>query len=360
MEPHHKNRSRAQEVVVVACFELDQPELAVGFATQIADWRRASAFADYAWVVARRGDTKSATHYLQLAEEFLANQRKDESAQEWRSDLIALKLSRAWHALGDSERATSAAKGIDLSSAHAVDASWAETTASRADAIDCAQASTEVAQIDAGWAGMSLGQQATALRLLTRLHERCYADAKLRAAIEERPAQRFATLAPGLRLSALASMARVHVAHGNVPGAKSLLTTMRDIVDGHRWQPTDRLPTLATLIELTAASGEPERARQDLEQALASYHTEREAIVNIDRAEALRPLALAAFALGDTERGAALLEQVFEEALINPNSRPRCDDLVDTLVAMAKRRIAPTPTQWTRIREIVAGLGLPW
>jgi hypothetical protein len=64
--------------------------------------------------------------------------------------------------------------------------------------------------------------------------------------------------------------------------------------------------------------------------------------------------------MGDVALAEGLLAQAIEEGMENPNSRPRCDDLVDTLVALAKRRIEPSAAIWTRIREIVAGLGDPW
>ena len=62
----------------------------------------------------------------------------------------------------------------------------------------------------------------------------------------------------------------------------------------------------------------------------------------------------------EPDLGHDLLAQVIEEGMENPNSRPRCDDLVETLVAMAKAGIEPRPALTQRIREIVAGLGEPW
>src|SRR5688572_3908879 len=40
VEPHFKERCRAQEAVVVACLELQQPLGARGYAEKIANWRR--------------------------------------------------------------------------------------------------------------------------------------------------------------------------------------------------------------------------------------------------------------------------------------------------------------------------------
>lgn len=360
LEPHGKNRSRAQQVVVVACFELGALDLAVTLASDIRDWRRALGYADFAWEMAKRGERSRAEQYLGMAAGVVEAERKNEAAQEWRGDLIALKMSRAWRELGELDKAQQVTAGIDVSSSHAVDTDWASTVAARAKLIPADGAASELSEIDKGFPSMSLGQQAAALALIAALHERFFADTALRAACEERPAVRFNKMAPTLRLDTLSTMVRTSCGRGELAAAQRLLGTMRNIVEGHRWRPEDLVPWRATLVELTFLAGLPDQARSDLETALVAYHRERDGIVNIYRAETLRPLALAKFVVGDASSGQALLAQVLEEAIENPNSRPRCDDLVDTLVAMARRAIAPTAELQRRIDELVAGLGEPW
>jgi hypothetical protein len=102
------------------------------------------------------------------------------------------------------------------------------------------------------------------------------------------------------------------------------------------------------------------RARAELEAALRSWHEERDAIVDIYRAGTLRPLAFACYTIGDPEQAEQLLALALEEGQVNPNSRPRCDDLVATCVALATRGIDPAPATWERLREIRRGLGNPW
>lgn len=359
-EPHGKNRSRAQEQVVVACFELGQPDLAVAYGTRITDWRRGCAYADYAWSLARRGETSRALEYVGLANGVAAAEKEDATAQEWRRDLIAWKVARVHTALGDAAAAAEATAGIDPASTHAVDGGWAATAADRVACATADAAAAEFAAIDAGFAAMSLGQQNVAMTTLARLHEQFFAERELREACEQRIAVTWAKTMPALRLAALAQMVRTNRAHGETAAAKSLLATMRGIVESHRWRPEDRLPQVAQLIELACEVGENDRARADAEAALAAYHQERETIVDIYRAETLRPLALAWFALGEPDRGQELLALVLEEGMENPNSRPRCDDLVDTCTALAKRGIEPSAALWARLREIQRGLGNPW
>lgn len=358
--PHKKNRGRAQEVVVAACFELGQPELAKGFGEGIVDWRRGVALADYAWYQAKHGVRDGLEPVLAAAAKVVDEERNDPNAQQWRSDLLALKIARAWAALGDSERAAKASRGIDPTSANAVDEQWASAVAERADMIPADQAGAELAKLDATFADMSLGQQASAGALVVRLHERCFADAALRAEFEKRPVVLWHKLVPQVRFDLVARMLRTNLAHGEKARAAELLAVVRDGVTSHQWRAEDELPWRARLCELTFAVGDAERAKADAVLAIGRYHELRDGIVNIYRARTLRPLMLAQFRLGDRAGAADLLALVLEEGMENPNSRPRCDDLVDTCVALAVAGCEPSAQALARIREIAQGLGEPW
>lgn len=360
LQPHGKNRSRAQEVAVVAAFELGAPEFAVALGAKIADWRRGCAYADFAWAMAKRGDAARAREYVKLAEGVVRDERDDPGAQEWRGDLIQLKVARALSALGDVEAAAKASGAIDQASTHAVDATWNSTASERVATMTAERAPAEFAALDQGFATMSLGQQASTMALVARMHEKFFADAALRRACEERVAVTWDKTMPSLRLDALAQMVRSCHAKADAARAAELLATMRAIVEGHRWRSEDRMPQVARLVELANELGQSDRARADAEAALKAYQSERDGIVDIYRAETLRPLALAWFVLGDRERGEDLFALAVEEGMENPNSRPRCDDLVDACVDLARRGIDPSPKTWARLREVQQGLGEPW
>jgi len=358
--PHKKNRGRAQEVVVAACFELGQPELAKGFGEGIVDWRRGVALADYAYYQAKHGVRTGLEPVLAAAAKVVDEERKDPNSQQWRSDLVSLKIARAWAALGDTERAAKASRGIDPASANAVDEQWASSVAERADMIPADQAGAELAKLDATFADMSLGQQASAGALLVRLHQRFFADATLRAELEKRPVVLWHKLVPQVRFDLVTRLLRTNLAYGQKERAVELLAVLRQGVQGHQWRAEDELPWLARLCELAYEVGDADRAKADAAQALARYHAVRDEIVDIYRAKALRPLMLAFHRLGDPTSAADLLALVLEEGMENPNSRPRCDDLVDTCVALVVAGFEPPPAQLARIREIAQGLADPW
>ena len=53
--PHIKDRSKAQALAAEACFELNQPHLALECINKIENWRRGAGYADYAFYCANNG-----------------------------------------------------------------------------------------------------------------------------------------------------------------------------------------------------------------------------------------------------------------------------------------------------------------
>ncbi len=360
LDPHRKNRSRAQEVVVAACFALDQPQLALAFAHDVADWRRGCAYADYAWHCARRGELAQARTWIERTEAFTKELQDDPTAQEWRRDLIAMKTARALAALGDVDGAGKIAATIDAASSHAVDADWAQTAAERARLVPADKVGEELAAMHAAFPGLSLGQQHTEFATLVRLHERFFAVAEARTTIEDRLVNVYTKVPPAIRLEALGELATTCLAHDDQASALRLLAVAREITATRTWRPDDQVPQLAHLAGLRGRAGEMDQARLDAEAALAIYHRDRDKIVDVYRAETVRPLALAWHTLGEAVIADDLFALALEEGMVNPNSRPRTDDLVDTCVAMATHRIAPSARLLARMQEVVAGLGNPW
>jgi hypothetical protein len=49
-----------------------------------------------------------------------------------------------------------------------------------------------------------------------------------------------------------------------------------------------------------------------------------------------------------------------EEGVVNPNSRPRADDLVDVCNSMARHGVEPDSKLTQRLKEVQASLRSPW
>ncbi len=98
VQPHLKDRSRAQEAVVATCFELEQPQRALACIEKIGNWRRGKGYADYALYSLHHGITTDVEFYLNQAEQLATL-----ADQEWRRDEIKTRIENATHFLQTGE-----------------------------------------------------------------------------------------------------------------------------------------------------------------------------------------------------------------------------------------------------------------
>jgi len=133
--PHSKNRGRAQDLVVSACFRMNQPMLALSFAPRVEGYYQAVAYADFAWCCAKAGDAKRTKDYVKLAEVALKSENDDANAQEWRTDKVRIKIARALATLGEHAKAQEVLGKVSAASTGAVDAGWTGTMAERVAAM---------------------------------------------------------------------------------------------------------------------------------------------------------------------------------------------------------------------------------
>jgi hypothetical protein len=129
---------------------------------------------------------------------------------------------------------------------------------------------------------------------------------------------------------------------------------------GFKWLPEQRIPVASKLAALRHRAGDKEEARKEADAELAKYNTEREQIVDIYRAGALRPLAEAYVTMGAQTEARAVYMRALEEGVHNPNSRPRAMDLASTCCSMALRGFEPDDALWARMEQIKKQLGDPW
>lgn len=358
--PHAKNRGRTQDLVVAACFEMDQPLLAISLAPKVEGWRRGVAYADFAWCCAKVKDVEGAKRYIGLAESVLEEYRGEANVQDWRADKVRIKIARALTTLGDEAKSRVVLQSVSPTSAGAVDRSWTGTMASHLDVMTSVTAASELERITETFLSQSLGEQYTSMMLVAGIHGRFFEHEAVRAITEERLFVRFEKLPTNLRLDAMAPLVGHYVEHQDLVGARNVIHTMTQLMAKFSWRPEERMPQLARIAKLREATGDRDRAKHELQEAFKYYNDNREQIVNIDRCESLRAIALAWHKLGDAQQADDLIAICLEEALENPNSRPRCDDLVETCIAMARVQQKPSAALWQRLHEVTNGLSTPW
>jgi hypothetical protein len=352
LHPHVKNRSRAQESVVDASLALDQPQRALAQIERISNWRRGLGYADLAFWCAQHGRAADVQHYLDLAEK-VASHSEEEGAQDWQRDRIRVRIASTHLLLGHSDEAARLQNGLGGAEAGKVAA--VEAAVNGAAVYD-----QRMQALDAAVAKGDFDQTQNAIQACAELFGRVYGDADKREALVRKIQTSWGKLPVQLRVETLMRMSEIAASHEDAQQSIALLDDAQAVFDGASWLPQDRVPLMARLATLRHKAGEAAKARAQADATLALYDAHRDSIVDIDRAAALRPLAETYQSLGDVHQALSICKRAVEEGVANPNSRPRCDDLVAACLSMALLSIEPDAELRGRIEQIAKTLGDPW
>jgi hypothetical protein len=127
-----------------------------------------------------------------------------------------------------------------------------------------------------------------------------------------------------------------------------------------KWLAEDAAVQLALIAQAKARSGDAEGCAANLAAALARYDAGRNDIIDIDRGRPLRAIAEAYATAGDAATAQAVFARAVEEGAVNPNARPRAEDLVATMLSMVAAQIEPEAALAARMTAIREGLVAPW
>lgn len=347
IKPHIKDRSQAQEGVVAASLELDQPWRAFGLIEKIENWRRGTGYADLAFYCAMHDYTNEVQQYLDLAIQI------SESAEDWRRDHIRVKIANTYTLLGQTRQADQYVKGL-------ADAESDKVSGVMAMIADEDNFEGQLNALDSLLVSGNFNIVENTLKAFANLFNRFYDDAERRSLVEEKLKTSWEKLPIFMRIELLKELAGFALDHADQAKALELVNEAQLFLDGAQWRPEHRIPMISKLVKLRFLTGDRQNARTDADVLLALFDSQRGKIVNIDRAGALRPLAEAYQSMGDTAAALAVYKRAVEEGVENPNSRPRAEDLSATCLSMALHGVEPDAELWTRIRQINDGLGDPW
>lgn len=350
--PHVKNRSRAQEAVVEVCLELDQPRRALEYLQEIENWLRGAAYADLALYCGEHGAEEEVQQYLDLARE-ISETSEDAKAQVWRHDRIRSKIARVHLALGHSEQAAAL-------SAELLDSERAELERADAQLLDPAELDRKLAALHEAAASGSLDRVRSSLEGCIELFDRFHGDAERRARILAAMRETFPKVPLMLCIELTMELSERAVQHDDRELALALADEARVKIDSARWRAEDHIALTSRLAVLRHRAGDAAGARAMIDAARDVFEVEHQLIVDIYRADALRPLAEAYHAMGDTPTALAIYAAAFEAGVDNPNSWPRAEDLSATCLSMASVGVAPTPELSARIAALRAQLLPPW
>jgi len=353
VNPHIKDRSRAQEAVVTACLELGQPVRARGYIEQIDNWRRGSGYADLACYCARQGDTTEVQKYLKLAEQNASTRFGEGNFQAWRRDRIRIKIARTHALLGQTQLADRFEKDV-------VDSESGKIDAVKADLSDADAFEEQVKSLDRVFASKNFDRIRNAMDTCAQLFNRFFKDEKRRSLMEERVRTAYEKLPGIIRIRKMMELAGFALDHGDASKAMELIEETQRIVDGFKWSAVDYIPVAARMAGLRYRAGDRVSARKAADAALAMFDENREKIQNFLRARALCPLAAAYQSMGETAVALEVYRRAVKEGAINPNARPRAEDLSATCCSMALHGVTPDAELSARMDRIFNELDNPW
>lgn len=353
LDPHGKSRARAQQAVVDAALELEQPELALRYAGGIENWRQGLAYAEYALWSARRGASATELEERMQIAAAIADDPLRTAEQDWRRARIRVRLAEAWLTLGDAGRAAELLAGANAAEAGAIERTRARLA--DADGFD-----RQLAAVDAVILAGDFDAVRHALEACVELYERFYDDVARRDLAERKVEDSWEGLPVDLNIRLRMGLAEAALRHGDAPRALEVVERAHALYLEQSWTAEDRIRFRAQLAGLRHRCGDVARAREEAEAARTSYQFAREEIVDIYRAGVLIPLAEAFHDLGDLPAALELYDRALEEAFHNPNSRPRCEDFVRLCCSLARRGLAPDAAHRLRLRDARARLSDPW
>ena len=348
VQPHIKDRARAQEAVIAACLDLDRMDKAAAYIGQMdATWRKGAAHADIAAHLAKAGDAAEAKRHLDRAGAIARDQ------EDWRRDRIRVRMARAHLILGQADKARELSTGVEDSEKGKLEgASPRELSREDLDAfLRTVRERIEAAQFD---------PLKNALHSCVELHGKSYLDAPRRRLLEEAVQAGLVKMPVFIRIDLLLGLAANAVAHDGTAHALEFVNQAQSLVDDATWPAYFSPIVKARVAAMRFRAGEADAARQAVGEALARFKAERDQIVNIDRAEALAPVAEAYCTMGDGAAALAVYRLAIEESVENPNSRPRAEDLSMLCRSMALQSFEPDAAMWTRLAELSQQLGDPW
>jgi len=359
LEPHVKNRSRAQEQIVLAALELDAPAVALEYAHQIENWRRGSCYADYALHLAlHNGDPVRIDWALNEAQA-IAAWPMEELRQGWRRERILAKVGQVHVAMSEREhRAEDGPVGLKVVTEDTALVRVAEAMAVDREGQRDALLRDLVARF--GDAAGDTGPMNTFASAMTILHERYYEDEELRGRVETALRDSLGEMPRSLGVQLLAKLADNAARADDPAGALELLDEARELFEGGGWLVEDEVELQALLAETRARAGDREGAHERTDAALALFARKRAEVVDIWRADALVPVAEAYLALGEEGLARSVYSRALDEGLVNQNPWPQSEDLASVCSSMAIHAVEPDERIWRKLDEALKSIKNAW
>lgn len=352
---HLKNRSTLQAEVAEVALELGQPSRALRYAKEIANWRRGLVIAQALYYGVQHGEVDGLEPMVARASEIADAVLEAENPLAWRRDRIRMELAKVFIHLGDGVRALEFEAGADPSEAGK--ANIARSRISTVEMVDQQLGHVEEV-IEVG----TLDPIINNVGALVELYRRHYENDSIRTRITSVLTNWFDQdqQPPQLTVESAIGLASVAAGNGDSVRASGWLDRAQKPLDNLAWSAELGIEMQAKIAAERYRIGESDAARRLLETSVGRYDEVRDLITDMDRSGALRWCAEAYVVGGELARASVLYERAIDEAFVNPNSRPRCFDLVRIALSWARTGFVPGRDLAALLEKRFANLGDPW
>lgn len=344
---HTRVKARLQKDVACAAIDVGMIDFAIGSADVIQDWRRGEVLAIAAQALARTGDR-------QRAEACVANAvQVATGAEVAKQERLNIEIARALALLGHVEQARQfgARASQDLTGqveAELVTQVPIDELDRQCDAFDRAIATGSFDIVRSGVEGY--------FRVWAHLRSDGVRSARAERAIRSA----LVALPPGMQIETYLRLADALQAAGRRDESLQALAAAASLLRGGDFLPDTLGPLVRDVARTQARHGDRAGAGALVREMLQRYEAAPTAMVDIERADYLRPLAEALQDLGEPNEARRVWTLALDAGSVNPNARPRAEDLCLTSLSMVRSGAEPTADMRTRMATIQNGLKAPW
>ena len=342
-----KDKSMAQESVVLNVALAGDLDRAVALADEVTGWRQGTVYADLAVMIAKDGRVDEARTLVAHADRIRA------VTEGWQASRIEAHIAQALAYLGESERTREIA--ARLAKAHIQYAGRSVATVASAHAVrgDFDEAMVALATLDA-----ETDYEVTWWRTLGYLEVagRAGIPAEVRRRALDAALRSTETIPGWKRGEALQRVAEDLIEYGDLERARLALASAEEAIASMPDSTPVKGPLYCDLARTWVAAGDTERARGLLERAKRSI----EGAMVIERPAIYAEIGSAYLAAGDPGRAQEFYRSALSRAEELVNARPRA--LALTAICASRGRhgaVVDDPTR-DRLNSAYAGLRAPW
>jgi hypothetical protein len=297
----------------------------------------------------QHGFVQDAPKYLEVAAKV-----SEDPGQDWRWDRVRVRIAQTQLLLGQMKEAEKNTKDLEPSETGKLAVTKAQL------AVE-ASFEEQLAEINGLLLNPQFDIRRNGMDAAVELMRRFHGDTDKRRRVTEKLRESLRPVPVFVRIEALLSLAEAALDHKDQAGALEWVNEAQRAADEVSWPLVEtRLPVMAKLARYRYLAGDTVKGRADADAVLALFEAKKEDIQDFDRAGAILPLAETYQAIGDKAAALAVFRKAVEEGSKNINARTRALDLTAACRSMAVVAVEPDAALWSRIHEILAGLGDPW